>query len=215
MHRFGWVIAIFVIDRSNSITWGHCKQHCRSDRDVLKVPTDMSFRSASKYREHGGKSTTPIRCSPYVSREPTVTGRNIGIHSRTMAERQAPRINPTAELPYEYIRDCLLSLKITPNPNRVWVLLHPFVTCNVRCASKKDGLCIKNTENAPIAASAIEYWVLSPVLRSGKRSVIERKCSTSRLKTAGCSPDRKGKLIASGIPVVLSHCVIQTADRFV
>ena len=31
-----------------------------------------------------------------------------------MAERQAPRINPTAELPYEYIRDCLLSLKITP-----------------------------------------------------------------------------------------------------
>ena len=114
MHRFGWVIAIFVIDRSNSMTWGHCKQNCRSARDVLKVPTDMSFRSASKYREHGGKSTTPIRCSPYVSREPTVTGRNIGIHSRTMAERQAPRINPTAELPYEYIRDCLLSLKITP-----------------------------------------------------------------------------------------------------
>ena len=114
MHRFGWVIAIFVIDRSNSITWGHCKQNCRSARDVLKVPTDMSFRSASKYREHGGKSTTPIRCSPYVSREPTVTGRNIGIHSRTMAERQAPRISPTAELPYEYIRDCLLSLKITP-----------------------------------------------------------------------------------------------------
>ena len=45
-----------------------------------------------------------------------------------MAERQAPRINPTAELPYEYIRDCLLSLKITPNINAIDNLIYQIIT---------------------------------------------------------------------------------------
>jgi hypothetical protein len=62
---------------------------------------------------------------------------------------------------------------------------------------------------APRAASAMEYTVLSPVRSSGNCSTVERNSSTRRLKVDGCNPDRKGKLIDAGNPVVRSQRLIQ------
>jgi hypothetical protein len=44
------------------------------------------------------------------------------------------------------------------------------VTSSVRWKSKNDGLWVKKTENAPMAASAMEYFTFSPVRSSGNRS---------------------------------------------
>jgi hypothetical protein len=79
----------------------------------------------------------------------------------------------------------------------------------MRLIFRENGEVWKKTENAPMAASAMEYTVLSPVRSSGNCSTVERKISTRRLKVDGCNPDRKGKLIDAGNPVVRFQRPIQ------
>ena len=102
-----------------------------------------------------------------------------------------------------------LSLGVRVIPNRLRALLQPFVTSRFRWKSKNDGLWVKNTENAPMPASAMEYVTLSPVRASANRSTVERKTSTRRLKVKGGNPARKGKLIDAGNSGALSQRLIQ------
>jgi len=60
-------------------------------------------------------------------------------------------------------RGWLDDYRIGERIRRLWALFHPFVSSRVRWKSKKDGLWVKNTENAPRAASAMEYTTFSPV----------------------------------------------------
>ncbi len=74
-----------------------------------------------------------------------------------------------------------LSQGIRYTPNSVGALLFPSVSCIVRGKSRKEGLCMKKTENALSAASLKLYGVFFPRRRSSNPSNVARICPATAL----------------------------------
>jgi len=113
--------------------------------------------------------------------------------------------NQTADTPPPALRhqagcgcDCLLEFGklqrvFVRRLKRLLLVFFPCVSCIVRWKSKKEGLCIKNTENALSPASVIVWRVFFPVRRPEKVSKVVRNCLTTSLKVKAFNP--KGALI--------------------